>query len=306
MKKLKKQNSKVIYNTFLGIDKKYSNFKTSKFVILLVPFEKTTSFQKGTKYGPQKCVEASYQVELFDEELLFEPYKVGIATKKFRCKKISSIKDYLKELEKYIYKHILSYDKIPFAIGGEHTISVGLIGGLKHKYKDFSVLHLDAHSDLRNEYEGSPYNHACAARRWIEFGVNTVQLGIRNISKEEYNFYQQNTDKLKIFTAPEILGDFNPENILPYLKTDVYITIDLDVYDICVIRGTGTPEPAGLPWYPTLKILEHIIKSRNIIGFDIVELMPLKSEKISEFITAKLCYKLISYYTYHKKLPLTE
>ncbi|MFN7181493.1 MAG: agmatinase [Planctomycetota bacterium] len=300
------KKSKKSYTTFLGIEKKYADFKTAKFVIILLPFEKTTSFQKGTKNGPYKLLEASYQVELFDEELLFEPYKVGIATKTFLYQKNVPVEGYLKKVEEYTYTHILSYNKIPIAVGGEHTVSIPLIASIKRKYSDLSVLHLDAHSDLRNEYENSPFNHACAARRWSELGVNTVQLGIRNISKEEYDFYLHNKDILHIFFAREILNEFNPEKILQYLKDNVYITIDLDGFDISVIRGTGTPEPGGLLWYPTLKILEYIIKNRNVVGFDIMELMPLGEEKISEFVAAKLCYKLIAYYTYHKQLPLIQ
>ncbi len=293
------------YDTFLGIEKKYSEFRTAKFVILLVPFEKTTTFQKGTKYGPKKFLEASYQVELFDEELLIEPYRAGIATKSFVYSN-SSVKNYLNNLSQYLYREILSRDKIPFGIGGEHTISTGLIGGVKKKYAEFSVLHIDAHSDLRDEYEGSLYNHACVARRWLELGVNTVQVGIRNISKEEYNFYQNNRDKLQIFFVKDYPAGLEPEKVLPYLKENVYITIDLDGFDVSVIRGTGTPEPGGLLWYPTLRLFETVIKNRNIVGFDIVELMPVKEEKISEFIAAKLCYKLISYYTYYNKLHLID
>lgn len=293
------------YDTFLGIEKKYSDLKTANFVVLLVPFEKTTTFQKGTKYGPKKLVEASYQVELFDEELVYEPYKAGIATKNF-VHNNKNVKNYLDNLAQYVYREIVSRDKIPFGIGGEHSISLGLIGGIKKKYNDFSVLHIDAHGDLRDEYEGSPYNHACAARRWLDFDVNTVQLGIRNISKQEYDFYQRNRDKLHIFFAKDYPNGPEVERVLPYLKKDVYITIDLDGFDVSVIRGTGTPEPGGLLWHPTLKLLETVIKNRNILGFDIVELMPIKGEKISEFIAAKLCYKLISYYTYYNKLHFID
>jgi agmatinase len=295
------------FKTFLGIEKKYSNFANSKFVVLLIPYEKTTSFQKGTKKGPEKFLEASYQVELFDEELLFEPYKVGITTLTFPFpnKNISPQK-YLNTLSKYTQERILNNNKIPFGIGGEHTVSIGLIKALKTKYNDFSVFHIDAHADLRDEYEDSPYNHACAARRWTELGVNTVQCGIRNISKSEYEFYKNNPQKIKIIFANEIVNDIDPDKILPYLKENVYITIDLDGLDISIMRGTGTPEPGGLQWYPTLKILKEIIKTKNVIGFDIVELMPLKEEKSSEFVAAKLCYKLISYYTYFKKLPLLD
>lgn len=291
------------YDTFLGIEKKYADFKTAKFIVLLIPFEKTTTFQRGTKYGPQKFIEASYQVELFDEELVFEPYKVGIATKRFKAiNNNTNIKKYLDMLGEYVYKNILLYNKIPVSIGGEHTISAGIIQGIQKKYDEFSVLHIDAHSDLRSEYGSSHYNHACAARRWIEYCTNTVQLGIRNISKEEYDFYQQNKDKLQIFFAKDYPNGPDAESVLSYLKKDIYITIDLDGFDISVLRGTGTPEPGGLFWYPTLQLLQTIIKNRNLIGFDIVELMPIKKEKISEFVAAKLCYKLISYYTYYNKL----
>lgn len=288
------------FNTFLGIEEKYSDFTSAKFVVVLVPFERTTTFQKGTKYGPQKFIEASYQVELFDEELLFEPYKAGIATKKFEYSNRGDIKKYLNKLENYIYTEILLFDKIPVIIGGEHSISPAVISAIKRKYPEFSVLQIDAHSDLRNEYEGSIYNHACATRRWLEYTNNTVQIGVRNISSEEYNFYQQNREKLQIFFAKDYPNGPPPELILPYLKEKVYITIDMDGFDISVIRGTGTPEPGGLLWYPTLKLLETIMKKRKVVGFDIVELMPIKGEKVSEFITARLCYKLIAYHTYYQ------
>ncbi len=287
-----------IKKNFLAIDKKYSNYRDSKVAILPVPYEHTTSYGKGTAGGPAAILDASHYVEFFDEELdrqfCFEkgicslhPLELG---KKKGSKAIAGIYEAVKEL--------IDDGKFVVTLGGEHSISTAPIQAHFNSFKDVSILHFDAHSDLRDEYEGSKYSHACFAARVSEFTTAITQVGIRAQCKEEYDFIK--SKGINTFFAFEIrngkYGDNWQEEVLKTLKKNVYITFDVDYFDPSIMPSTGTPEPNGFFWDETMKLLRMLGKNNNVVGFDVVELSPRKGFTYPDFLTAKLIYKMLNYF----------
>ena len=248
------------------------NFEEAKVAILPVHYEKTTSYKKGTKKAPKSILEASKELELYDEELEIEPYQIGITT----LDEVNS----LEELEK------IKSNKFIIAVGGEHTISLPLIK--RHPEENLSILHIDAHADLKDEFDGSKLSHACVMRRVSEFNKNITQVGVRALDKDEVDYIEKH--KINTFYAHE---NFNIKKILKTLKKNVYITIDLDGLDPSVIPDVGTPEPAGLQFTQVTDLLKEVFTHRNIVGADVVELCPNKNSELSSYSTAKLVYKLI-------------
>jgi agmatinase len=277
-------------NNFLGIPQPFSTYKKSKFVILPVPYEQTTTYKTGTKEGPQAIITASKQVELFDEELKIEAYKVGINT----AEELEPTSKGPEEMIERIYqvgRELLKDSKVIAMLGGEHTISIGMIKAYKEKYKNLSVLQLDAHADLRQSYQGSKFSHACTMRRVREFAP-AVQVGIRNISLEEHNWVKKN--KIHLFYARE-KDKSSVDEIINSLSDNVYLTFDLDFLDPSIMPSVGTPEPGGYLWYETLDFLKTLSQKVNIVGFDVVELCPQPGNIAPDFLAAKLIYKLIGF-----------
>ncbi len=278
---------------FLGYD---ANQKINDKVIV-VPFglEKTVSYGSGTKNGPKEIIKASHQVELFDEELNNEPYKkIGFKTlKPFKIKK--NIIPALNQLSEINHK-IISKNKFPIVFGGEHSITPGSIKPFTKKYKEITLLHFDAHADLRQKYNGEKYSHASAIRRCLDFqNVKVVSLGIRNISKTEMDFYKKNKNKIKIFWGKD-KNKWNLKNLYSVFKNkNVYITFDVDALDSSIMPATGTPEPGGLLWEEVLPIIKKVCQISNIIGADINELAPIKNFDSYNFLVAKLAYKILAY-----------
>jgi agmatinase len=258
--------------TFLDLPE----FEEAKIAILPVPFESTTSYKKGTKNGPREIIKASNELYLYDPELKIEPYKIGITT-------LKEIK-ILKQLEK------LKTEKFVIALGGEHTISYPLIKRLPQK--ELSILQIDAHADLKDEFDGSKLSHACVMRRISEFNKNITQVGIRALDKDEADYIKKY--KINTFFAHE---KFNIKKILKTLKKNVYVTIDLDGFDPSIIPDVGTPEPAGLQFKQVTDLLKEVFKHRNVVGADVVELCPTKNSELSAYSSAKLVYKLIGNYS---------
>lgn len=294
-------NKPQIYKTnqnFLGIEEKYSSYEKSKIVVIPVPFEATTSYGKGTALGPDAILKASHYVEFFDEETNREVcFEKGICTlHKLKFKNLSIEKAFQKIYD-VILKEIKN-DKFVVILGGEHSISNPVIKAYFEYYKEFSVLHFDAHSDLRQEYEGSKFSHASFAARVYEFNPDIVQVGIRAQCKEEAEFIKEN--KIKTFYAYEIrqgkYGTEWQEQILKVLRKNIYITFDVDFLDPSIMPSTGTPEPGGFLWEETLKMFKMLGERKNIIGFDVVELSPKKDLPFADFITAKLIYKMLNYF----------
>ena len=271
-------------------EEEFYSYDKSRFVILPVAYEGTVSYGKGTSKGPSAVIKASQNMELYDEELDKENYKAGICTFK-ELKAADSPEKMVDEVEK-ASSEIIKDNKIPIMLGGEHSISTGLVRALKKKYSSLSVLQLDAHADLRQEYEGTPYSHASVMARVREL-CPAVQVGIRSLSAEESEWIKK--DNLPIFFAKDI-HDNNDwiDKAVEKLSDNVFITIDLDVFDPSIMPATGTPEPGGLQWYQVIKFLKKVAEKKKVVGFDVVELAPTKDHSC-DFLAAKLVYKLIGY-----------
>ena len=278
---------------FLGIDNK-TKFNEK---VVVVPFglEKTVSYGGGTKNGPKEIIKASHQVELYDEELNYEPHKkIGIKTlKPFKIDK--NINKALKKIS-LINENILKKKKFPLVLGGEHSITPGCIIPFTKKFKNICLLHFDAHADLRESYLGEKYSHASAIRRCLDYkNVSLISFGIRNISKGEIPFLKKNSKRINIFWAK----DKNKWNLNTFKKMiknkTVYLTFDVDGFDSSIMPATGTPEPGGLFWNESLEIIKIAAKNSNIVGADINELSPIKGFNSYNFLVAKLAYKILAY-----------
>lgn len=278
---------------FLGIDA----FQRIENKVVVVPFglEKTVSYGGGTKNGPKEIIKASHQVELFDEELNKEPYKnIGIKTiKPFILKK--EIRKALEQLSD-INKKIIRDNKFPLVFGGEHSITPAAIKPIAKKFDQLTLLHFDAHADLRESYQGEKFSHASAIKRCLDFkNVNVVSFGIRNLSKSEMEFYNENRDRIQIFWSKD-KNNFDLSQIEKFFKNKtVYITFDVDGFDASIMPATGTPEPGGLMWDDVLPIIKKVCQISNIVGADINELAPIKNFNSYNFLVAKLAYKILAY-----------
>ena len=285
---------------FLALPKQWSGLEQSRVVVLPISYEHTTSFGKGTASGPESILEASGQVELYDEELDAEIYTEtgGISTLKPMdtggndAVAVESIRKHVGDL--------IEKDKTVVCIGGEHTISIGAAHAHSDRYPDLSVLQLDAHSDLREEYEGNRYSHACVMARIYEFNKNIVQVGIRSQCREEADFIRQK--KIATFYAFDLKGgrygaehDAWHDAVIGSLREYVYLTIDCDFFDPGLMPAVGTPEPGGFGWHETVSFLRSLSEQRRIVGFDVTELSPIPGLIHPQFAAAKLIYKLIGY-----------
>ena len=265
--------------------------------VVVVPFglEKTVSYGGGTKNGPKEIIKASHQVELFDEELNKEPYKeIGIKTlKPFPIKK--TINSALDQLSK-INEEIISKNKFPIIFGGEHSITPGSIRPFVKKYNEITLLHFDAHADLRESYNGEKFSHASAIKRCLDFkNVKVVSFGIRNLSQPEMNFYENNRNRIEIFWGKD-KNSWDLARLESIFKNkNVYITFDVDGFDASIMPATGTPEPGGLLWEDVLPIIKKVCQISNIVGADINELAPIKNFDSYNFLVAKLAYKILAY-----------
>jgi agmatinase len=268
--------------TFLKIEPQYYGYDKSKYVVLPCPHEATTSYGKGTRHGPAAILKASQAVEWFDEDLGYEPYHKGwvYTDKPVRVAGLESR-----------VAGLLAKEKIPIILGGEHSLTPVAVKAFAKKHKHLSVLQLDAHADLRDSYEGKKDSHACAMRRVLEL-CPAVQAGIRSISIEEWEWAKKTGQIAKIHFAKKLELVDKIEN---QLHKDVYITIDVDVFDPSIIPATGTPEPGGLFWYEVLDILKGVCAKKNVVGFDVVELAPRRGDIASDFTIAKLIYKLLGF-----------
>ena len=278
---------------FLGIDNK-TKFKEK---VVVVPFglEKTVSYGGGTKNGPKEIIKASHQVELYDEELNYEPHKkIGIKTlKPFKIDK--NINKALRKIS-LINENILNKKKFPLVFGGEHSITPGCIIPFTKKFKNICLLHFDAHADLRESYLGEKYSHASAIRRCLDYkNVSLISFGIRNISEGEIPFLKKNSKRINIFWAKD-KKKWNLNTFKKMIKNKtVYLTFDVDGFDSSIMPATGTPEPGGLFWNESLEIIKIAAKNSNIVGADINELSPIKGFNSYNFLVAKLAYKILAY-----------
>jgi agmatinase len=273
---------------FGAVPEEFSRYEKASIAILPVPYDGTATWMKGSNRGPQAILDASANMELYDIETDSEVFKRGIVTMDFvQCP--NDPEDMVTVVYKCA-KPILADGKFIVGIGGEHTVSVGLVRAAAEKFRDLSVLQFDAHSDTRNEYEGSRYNHACVMSRIGEL-CPYVQAGIRSMDSSEL----ERLNRDRTFFAHEMLKDSRViPNILKALTQNVYITIDLDVFDPSVMPSTGTPEPGGLDWYVLIELIESVVREKNIVAMDVTELLPNPANKAPDFMAAKLVYRVLS------------
>jgi agmatinase len=275
------------YN-FGGLPAQYSSYGNARIVVLPVPFDKTSSWIKGSDKGPRAIINASRNMELYDIETDSEVYRKGIHTAKAIT--AGTARAMAERVRKKV-SGFLSDKKFVVVLGGEHTASLGTIQAHAEFFRDLSILHLDAHSDMRDSYEGDKYSHACVMARVKEVTGNIVSAGIRSTDSSEL----KNIDRQNTFYASEIHRSGNwARKAVERLSRNVYVSIDLDVFDSSIMPSTGTPEPGGLGWYDVIGLLEHVAKYRNVVGFDVVELCPSKYNPAPDFLAAKLIYKLLS------------
>ncbi|MCX5665701.1 MAG: agmatinase [Candidatus Omnitrophica bacterium] len=288
-------DDKNISKNYIALEEEYSSLKKSKVVVMQVPYDKTATYIKGTVNGPQAIIDASKKMELFDEELNQETYKIGIHTME-----PLPVQDMAPEaMVEKVYGstvELLKANKFPVILGGEHSVSIGAVRAFKETYPNLSVLHLDAHYDMRDEYFGSKLNHGCVARRISEI-CPIVQTGTRSLSKEEKDFLTTvGNGRVKTISVYDILDMPLWKDVISRGLTEhVYVSIDLDVFDPSLMPAVGTPEPGGIGWYETLDLLREVSKDKKIVGFDVVELCPIKGQVSSDFLAAKLVYRLLGY-----------
>ena len=287
-------------NNFLGLPKRYNDYDRARFAVLPIPYDSTTSFQTGTREGPAAIIRASQQVELFDEELEGEYYKTGIATLESVMPNMAGPAAMHEDVYQAA-RRVVRDGKTLIGLGGEHSITSGLVRAVMGKHKKLSILQIDAHLDLRNEWEGTPYSHASAMRRCLDLGASLVSVGIRNVSMEEHEFLRGRADsarrpKVEVVTARQAhMEDDWVDRALNALGENVYVTIDIDGFDPAYAPGTGTPEPGGLDWYQVIGLLRLAAAEKTIVGMDVVEVMPIPGQAVTEFLAARLIYKLFGY-----------
>jgi agmatinase len=276
---------------FGGVDAEMADFENAKVLIWPVPFEKTVSYGGGTKDGPHAIIDASRNMELFDEEVGGETAQIGIHT----LPAIDADRE-VNEMMQALYdetKRLMKLNKFICMLGGEHSISSPVIKAHHEVYPNLSVLQIDAHADLRDEYDGTPYSHASIMRRVVEF-CPAVQVGIRSLSADEARAIP--SLPTKVFYAKDIVGRTDwIEEAVANLTDDVYLTIDVDGFDPSLIPTTGTPEPGGLGWYEVVWLIKKAAEQRRIVGMDVTELSTQPGNNSPSFLTAKLIYKTLGY-----------
>lgn len=271
-----------------------SSLRDAKFVVVPVPYDLTSTYQPGSRRGPAAIIEASANMELYDEELKKETYLCGIHTTEPIEVDARGPKNMVNLVRKKISR-IVAMNKIPVMLGGEHSISSGAVEAILEKYPRLTVLQFDAHADLRDSYQNTAYSHASVAKRIADM-CDLVQVGIRSMSKEDADYLSKS--EVKSYSADYVLEKENfCEMICKNLKGDVYVTIDLDVFDPSIMASTGTPEPGGLYWRQVLRLLKAVAKKCDIRGFDVVELAPLPGIVAPDFLAAKLIYRFMGYIT---------
>ncbi|EAR16280.1 agmatinase [Robiginitalea biformata] len=273
---------------YAGIPDEFSQMEKAAVVLIPVPYDGTSTWGKGADKGPDAFLEASENMELYDIETGTEVYRQGIylappVTGDHPEGVVNAVHDQVKD---YIMRN-----KFVTLFGGEHSLSIGSIRAFNECFDDLTVLQIDAHADLRKTYEGTAYNHACAVHEASQT-TNLVQVGIRSMDAIEKTYM----DPEKVFFAHEMAADeFWMDKVIELLTDNVFITFDLDALDPSILPSTGTPEPGGLFWYETLEFLFRVFEEKNVVGFDIVELCPNPADRSSDFLAAKLYYKMLSY-----------
>ena len=273
-------------------DAPYCDLETARVTIIPAPLEYSVCYMQGTEHGPQAILNASSQMELYDEELDYCPIEIGVYTRPAldyrgmdHATALQATGDAVRE--------VLERGQLPLTIGGEHSLSALPIAAVRDFYPDLTVAHIDAHGDLRNEFEGTPLSHASIERRVVDMGIPLTEIGIRSFSPEEAEFMKSKPDVAIVWGYQLAKGTA----IIPWerLSKHTYVTIDLDALDPSEMPAVGTPEPGGLHWYQLLDLFREICRRTTIVGMDVVELCPMEGQTRADFLAAKLVYKMIGY-----------
>jgi len=271
-----------------------SSYATSRIVVLPVPFERTVSYGKGTSGGPAAILRASQSMELYDDELGGETAEVGIATLPPFLPEAFDMATAMAELEVECRRHMAN-GKFLLTLGGEHSLTIAPVRAARAVFGDIGVVQFDAHADLREEFEGTPYSHASVMRRIADEGIPSLPIGIRSLSKPEAEYAME--CGIPIVWGQELEGlDGRLDALLSMLPEAVYLTFDIDYFDPSIVPATGTPEPGGGHWYPTLRLLSKLFEAKRVVAMDLVELAPLGGQPASDFVAAKLAYKCLGYW----------
>jgi agmatinase len=282
----------VTVGEFGGTTPTTTDFEQARVVILPIPLDRTTSYVPGTRNGPHEILVASSHMELWDEETQTDVHRIGIYTLPEMEFPFATMDEVVREIRR-VASELVNRGKFPMILGGEHSITPAVVAAVASRYPGLSVLQIDAHADLRQSFMGTPYNHACAMRRTLEY-ARTTQVGIRSLSAEEAAVAP--TLPTKIFYDYNMRDNADwIDRVVDSLSETVYITIDVDGFDPAIMPATGTPEPGGLSWHEALKLLRRVIDRRTVVGCDIVELTPMGGNVAPNFLCAKLIYKILSY-----------
>ncbi len=274
-------------------DAPYCDPATAHYTIIPAPLEYSVCYMKGTEHGPQAILDASSQMELYDEELDSCPIEVGVYTRPVldyhgmdHAAALQATGDAVRE--------VLRRGQVPVTLGGEHSLSAPVIAAVHERYPDLTVIHIDAHGDLRDEYEGTPLSHAAIERRVVDMSIPLLEIGIRSFSPEEAEFLKTKPDVAIVWAYQMARGSTK----IPWerLSQHTYVTIDLDALDPSEMPAVGTPEPGGLSWYQLLDLFKEICQRTSIVGMDVVELCPMEGQTRADFLAAKLVYKMIGYH----------
>ena len=283
---------------FVGVGPDESPLVDSRIVVLPVPYDSTTSYRGGAREGPHAIIEASRNLEDYDPETDREVYRVGVHTLPDMEAHAGGPEAMTERITSAV-RPLAGSGRLLAVLGGEHSISVGVVSALLEAHDDLSVLYLDAHADLRDEYMGSAYSHACAARRIWEM-CPLVEVGVRSMSLEEAEFIRgAGRDRLRVIQHGEggRAASWDAAVVLEGLSEHVYVSIDLDVFDPALMAAVGTPEPGGPGWEAVLGLLRSVCRERTVVGFDVVELCPWAGPPSCAYVAAKLAYKVMGYAT---------
>jgi agmatinase len=276
-----------------------SDYRRARVVVLPVPFERTVSYGRGTAAGPAALLRASQSMELYDDELGGETCEIGIATLPPFLPETFDLAAAMAELEAECRRHV-DAGKFLVTLGGEHSLTIAPVRAARRRHGEIGVVQFDAHADLREEYEGTPWSHAAVMRRIADEGIPTLPIGIRSLSKPEAEFAHEAGVPIVWASELDTLAE-RFDDLLAALPESVYLTFDVDYFDPSLVPSTGTPEPGGGHWYPTLRLLSRLFEAKRVVAMDLVELAPVGGQPASDFLAAKLVYKCLGYWA--RRMP---
>ncbi len=280
------------HQSFLGLAQSRDSFDAARAVVIPAPYDGTTTYRAGTREGPRAILAASRELEPYDEEISSEIWEAGIATLEELPVTVASPREMVSRVKASV-SSVLDGGRLPVLLGGEHLLSLGAVEALAEAIPNLTVLHLDAHADLKAEYQGSPFSNACVMHH-VSRCASLVQVGIRSLTREERETIRDASIPCfwgqQLWRDPSLWG-----RIVDHLGPEVYISIDLDVLDPSIMPAVGTPEPGGVGWYEVLGLLRRVARERRVVGFDVMELLPIPQLAAPDFLAARLVYKLLGY-----------